>query len=450
MSGWVVGRQRWFRLTCQPNARREATRTTARPCSGRRLRRFDIPGIAWVWLAGVLPLLPALIHGAGIYDIVPPDNIITQNIPYLNLAWREIHHGHLPLWNPYSVLGLPLSFNFYGATLSPTALVGYLFPLHLDFPAELISTLIIAGTGIYAFCLVLGVGPLMRVCRYHLRIEWPDHGLAGVFGGGNHGLKWMALCRLHPSAEGPPTRTRHSHLRRRTGFDSLLEPGRNPSTARWALVLFVVVVLLIRARRYGVRSIGRTLGHLALAGVAGLLLASPLLLPTLQVIPTFMAGRIPDTARSALPISSLFYITNGNSDCAYLGLICVVMAVVGARFWLRRPEGVALIVITVACASALVPIVVTVLNHLSAREDVHWSRVALPLSFGVAVLGGIGVDVLVATSGRLTVLRWTGASFAAGIGVLAYSCLALATSRKPERWRKPRRLRGARQRWCLA
>ena len=73
------------------------------------------------------------------------------------MAWTQVHHGQLPLWNPYEALGMPLAFNWQTAAFSVPALVGYLFPLRLAFTVEVMLTLVIAGTGVYALCRVLGL-----------------------------------------------------------------------------------------------------------------------------------------------------------------------------------------------------------------------------------------------------------------------------------------------------
>ena len=100
-------------------------------------------------------------------------------IPWSTLAWTQVHHGHLPLWNPYSGLGLPLAFNWQSAVFSLPALIGYLLPLHLAYTAQIIVTLVVAGTGAYALARVLGLG-VHRLCdrRNGLRAQWLFHGMA--------------------------------------------------------------------------------------------------------------------------------------------------------------------------------------------------------------------------------------------------------------------------------
>ena len=77
-------------------------------------------GLAWVAAAGVAVLVPALVHGIslGPFDQLSryglsrrpgvvvhytgPGDQIEMLIPWTTLAWTQVHHGHLPLWNPYS------------------------------------------------------------------------------------------------------------------------------------------------------------------------------------------------------------------------------------------------------------------------------------------------------------------------------------------------------------
>ena len=65
--------------------------------------------------------------GVAIHDRQSFDQI-TEMIPWTSLAWTQVHHGQLPLWNPYSVLGMPLAFNWQAATFSLPALVATCSP----------------------------------------------------------------------------------------------------------------------------------------------------------------------------------------------------------------------------------------------------------------------------------------------------------------------------------
>ena len=84
------------------------------------------------------------VSGASVRNTVSGDQI-AEMIPWSSLAWNQVHQGNIPLWNPYSGLGLPLAFNWQSAAFSLPALIGYLFPLHLAYTAQIVVTLVIAG-----------------------------------------------------------------------------------------------------------------------------------------------------------------------------------------------------------------------------------------------------------------------------------------------------------------
>ena len=161
----------------------EAATARARGRSSARLNRLrgalpDLLGVSWVVLAGIATLLPALVHGAslGALDLNslwglsqhtgPPirqlqgSDQITLFVPWTTLAWTQVHHGQIPLWNPYSVLGSPLAFNWESAPFSLPSLIGYLFPVRLAYTASLIVSLVIGGTGMYVLGRVLRLGVL--------------------------------------------------------------------------------------------------------------------------------------------------------------------------------------------------------------------------------------------------------------------------------------------------
>ena len=80
----------------------------------------------WVLGAAGVVMLPTLIHGVslGPFDVLSRSGLSKQAgvvihnryindqidaiIPWTALAWTQVHHGFLPLWNPYSALGMPV------------------------------------------------------------------------------------------------------------------------------------------------------------------------------------------------------------------------------------------------------------------------------------------------------------------------------------------------------
>ena len=142
---------------------------------------WHVASVVWLIAAALAVLAPVLAHGSsfGAYDVLSQFGVLRQPgvvvhnlqagdqsdqiIPWATLAWTQVHHGQLPLWNPYGALGMPLAFNWQTAAFSVPTLVGYLFPLHLAFTVQVIVTLVIAGTGVYALCRVLRLGTLACV-----------------------------------------------------------------------------------------------------------------------------------------------------------------------------------------------------------------------------------------------------------------------------------------------
>ena len=121
-------------------------------------------------------------NGVAVHNEYVTD-LITQNMPWTMLAWTQVHSGHLPLWNPYSLLGMPLAFNWLSSAFSVPALLSYLVPLHLAYTVQILVTLVIAGTGVYVLGRVTGLGVLgcvmaASVCElsgpYMAWLGWPQ------------------------------------------------------------------------------------------------------------------------------------------------------------------------------------------------------------------------------------------------------------------------------------
>jgi hypothetical protein len=151
-------------------------------------------------------------------------------IPWTSVAWTQVHHGFVPLWNPYNGLGLPLAFNWQSAVFSVPSLAGYLVPLRYAYTVGVIVTLVIAGTGGYVLgrALRLGMlGALMIATVFELcgpLVAWLGYPQAQTmaWGGwlfaagllilrGRHRLPAIVLCRhgLHDLFGTPRDPDRH-------------------------------------------------------------------------------------------------------------------------------------------------------------------------------------------------------------------------------------------------
>ena len=406
--------------------------------------------------AGVAVLLPALIHGLylGPYDILSTVGLTAQHgvvvhnpsmrdltslfIPFTDQVWTQVHQGHLPLWNPFSGLGMPLAFNWESAPFGLPALIGYLVPLRLAYSVGVLVTVAVAGTGAYVFgrLLHLGVvasafigtvfvlgGPVMSL------VGWSSTSVSSWTG-------WLFAAAVLI------VRGRRRALAIAAFAVALamsIYAGHPETTLLLgvALALFLVVVLVQRAPRLGdTGPILRPAIDLAIAGVAGVALSAPLLLPGMQLLA--LSGRtstgnygsvtVPDHAVlqlifqgfDGLPVagSHWFGPVSYQWTANYVGVTALVMAVVAVGTRWRRPEVIGLAAVAaVMAALALVPSVASALDGLPLIGNVILTRALVPLAFSLSVLAGIGIDALAREPGSPQIRRWAGGGF--GVAALA-------------------------------
>jgi hypothetical protein len=427
-----------------------------RAVTGRRPRPAswvkDVLGIAWVLAAAAAVMAPALAHGSslGPFDIITSHglsqhtgtvvhnrqtaDIITEMIPWTSLAWTQVHQGHLPLWNPYSALGTPLAFNWQSATFSVPALLGYLVPLRLDFTVQMLATLVIAGTGVYVLGRVLRLsvfGCVMAATVFELSGEffgwlgWPVASVMAWMGWlfaaailivrGRHRVRaivFFALATAFAVYSGQPDAL------------FLLVLG---------LVVFVVVLLGLRGPWFtGSGPILRPAVDLVLATAAGAALGAPLILPGLQL--TSGAIRATISGSPALPPHDLvsvilqgfdgvpvagsrwFGYLSGNSNylqgANFVGVIAVVLVVLAIACRWRRPAVVAFSAVGLAMTIVVFFTPVTALLD-AVPGGIRWHRGEIVLAFALAVLAGMGADVLYRSYHERSVQRWATRALAA-------------------------------------
>ncbi len=410
----------------------------------------DVLGILWVLAAGVAVLLPALIHGVylGPYDILSTIGLTTQHgvvvhnpsmrdltslfIPFTQQDWTQVHHGHLPLWNPFSGLGMPLAFNWESAPFGLQALIGYLVPLRFAYSVGVLATVVVAGTGAYLFgrVLRLGViasafigtvfvlgGPVMSL------VGWSSTAVSSWTG-------WLFAAAVFV------VRGRRRALS--IGAFALalamsIYAGHPETTLLLgaALALYWLVVLVQRAPRLGGSGpILRPALDLVIGGIAGAALSAPLLLPGLQLLG--LSGRtstgnynsvtVPDHAVlqlvfqgfDGLPVagSHWFGAVSYQWTANYVGLITLVMAAVALGTRWRRPEVVGLAaVVAVMGVLALIPKVASAFNGLPLIGNVILTRALVPMAFGLSVLAGVGVDAIARDPASSRIRRWAGWGF---------------------------------------
>lgn len=418
--------------------------------------------VMWVVMAALAVLGPVLAHGLsfGSYDLLNQYGVLRQPgivhnlqagdqsdqiIPWATLAWTQVHHGQLPLWNPYEALGMPLAFNWQTAAFSLPTLIGYIFPLHLAFTVQVVVTLVIAGTGVYALCRVLRLGTMACVLAstvFELSgpmlgwLGWPHAAVLSWSGWlfaatllvvrGQHRLRAITLLSLVIAA--------------------MVYAGQAEilTLVGLGLLLFLVALLIQRLPRLGGSGpIRRPVLDLSCGVLSGIALGAPLLLPGLQVASgsqRAVPGGDPAEliqGNPALPIQNLshfifqgfdglpiagshwFGYAGGYSEtAAYVGVIALVLAVMAVAVRPRRPEVLAFGFVVVAMlAIAFIPPLVSILYRLPVVGTVLWQRAILVVAFSVAVLAGVGMDTLVRAHADRSVRRWTAGGFT-GAGLL--------------------------------
>ncbi len=431
----------------------------------------DAIGVFWVVGAGIVTLLSALVHGTSLgpmqnlshYGVLEHSVPVSKGqfqffmdpallaIPWKALAWTEVHNGHLPLWNPYNVLGMPLAFNWESAPFSLSALLGYLAPLRLVFTISVITSLMIGGTGVYVLCRVLRLGVLgaaMAGTVYELSgpfmnlLSWQDTAVLCWAG-------WLfAVTLLIIRGEH-----RVRHVVAFAVTVALAGYAGQPEALFFLLLslgIFVGVIFLVRAlRKESVRSFVRPIADLIIAAVAGLALFAPLALPALQLSAMSVRSKYETidnvtngqaqldlihptkTVEHALSFHDLTHVlfqsfdglpVNGGAffadrgiyieTVAYLGVIAVVLAVLAVAVRRRNAAIIALAAMTVVMfCLVFVPPVVSAANQMPLVGTFLWNRALIPMAFGVAVLAGVGTDLLAQQHSERKVRQWFGYGF---------------------------------------
>ncbi len=424
--------------------------------TAKRTRLPDVLGIAWVLAAGVAVLVPALIHGIylGPTDILSTVGLTAQHgtvvhnptlrdqiavfIPWIDQAWSQVHHGQLPLWNPYSGLGMPLAFSWQSTSFGFPTLIGYLVPVKFAFTAGLFVIVVVSGTGAYVFAGMLRLGVLASALvgtvfvlsgPISSQLGWP---MASV-------MSWAGWLFASALLVVRGKRRARSICAFAIVLALAIYAGHPEVTILLlvALGIYLFVVLVQRAPRLGASGpIVQPVVDLIIGSLAGVALAAPLVLPGLQLIGGSVASTThygsvttPDHAAlqllfqgfDGLPISSSHWFgsLSYQSTAAYFGVIALVLVVVAVGTRWRRPEVTGLAAVSVVMASlVLLPAIPTAVNDLPLAGTAYLTRAFMPMAFGLSVLAGIGLDALVRDHAKARVRRWALCGFAVVIVVL--------------------------------
>lgn len=414
----------------------------------------ELGALVWIAVLAGAFLAPALAHGAslGPYDVLKELGLtsqanpqihnavgsdeIEQFIPWQILDWKAVHAGQLPLWNPYSLLGMPLAFNFEAAPFGLTVAIGYAFPLHLAHTATIVARLLVAGSGTYVFARLLGLDRLAALFGASV------FELCGAF------TIWLGVyqagCLCYTGWVLAAATYVLRGRRRAVGVAlfavslalALLEG--EPQIAV-LLVLFVsiyVLVVLVSRWRSGERGeakkglLAYALGVLAAAG-----LASPVYLPGIQL--ALSSARDSGPFVSGLPVSDLTHLLfsdyngvptalnevigpdNLYVSMIYVGTIVLVLGLVALVSLRKRPE-----VIAFTLLAALLTIIlffgpiVTLMRTLAELKVFRIDLATTLLDFALAMLAAFGVQALLKGPRRLVDRALLGGTLIAAVILL--------------------------------
>ncbi len=405
--------------------------------------------ILWLLAVGVALLAPALRGGTalGPYDLltkfglnhtpgatvhnVVDSDLIQLFVPWTTLAWNQVHHGQLPLWNPYSALGMPLAFNWESAPFSLPMLVGYLVPVRFAFDIGLIVKLVLAGTGAFVFCRVLGTGSLPALFAgtvYELSgafsgwLGWSASSVVALMGWGFAGV--VLIIRGNRSILGTVV------LALAIAFGIY---GGYPETALFmllALGLFTCAWVFWNRTRRAVDSNDRPRNRIwppllgvAVATLAGLGLSAPLWLPGTQLgfaslrasgqqsyagLPGGDIVMLAFQGFYGLPIAGGHYIgapSDYYRSAVYVGVTALALAAIALVFRWRQPEVVALAFVGLTSAVILyVGPVAQLIDAVPKAREILWELVTPILDFALAVLAGLGLQEVMGAKAQRSVV----------------------------------------------
>ncbi|MHB8263362.1 MAG: YfhO family protein [Acidimicrobiales bacterium] len=349
------------------------------------------------------------------HNVVSSDNI-QQVSPWLLLNWRAVHSGQIPLWNPYSLLGMPQLFNFQSAALSLPHLISYLFPASLGYTVSTFMSLLIAGTGTYGAARVLGAsaaGSLVGAITYEFSgslanwIGWPQ-------GDVNIWLGWVVLFAVLIHRSKRPVAAMAGMT---VAVAFAMYAGHPESDVLDGFTVLAlggcIALFALFTREADTARLKSTIVKIVVSGLFGVMLAMPMLLPAAQLIPSSIRSTIGATYRGNPIYSSVNLLTAGYyglptasshwfgpvnfyEASAVVGPLAIALALV-AVFRLGKKPAVAGLATTALLLWLIVfrngP-VQSLVNLLHSSGAILFTRLLMPLDFLLALLAAIGFSRL--------------------------------------------------------
>jgi hypothetical protein len=400
---------------------------------------------------------------------------IAQFYPWRHFAAQTLHEGYLPLWNPYQFSGTPFLANSQSAVFYPLNLVYYLLPTHIAFGISALLHLTLCGWFTYLLMRRLRVGEFASL-------------LSGVvFTYSAWQVAWLPLPTFLAVSCWFPLLLRQVHLLLRHEQKQTSAQAWRATAGLSAIVgvmllaghlqisfygllagsLWALSLLLMQKREGGLPSVGRGLGRSVLALAVGFLLASPQILPSLELSrvshrvgkPTTEGYRlyteyaVPTAGLASLLLPDLFgndhasdnpywgfysrqlpnsqfeaVRHNAAETASYVGVLPLLLAVFALSRGLRRQGGdrrilffggLALLALLMALGSPL-----NALFYFGVPgfgQSGSPGRVLVLWTLALALLAGFGLDMLLQERPKLKEVAFTvGVVFAlGGIGIYA-------------------------------
>ena len=337
------------------------------------------------------------------HDALQSDQI-TQMIPWSTVAWTQVHHGHLPLWNPFSALGMPLAFNWQSATFAVPSLVGYLFPLRLAYTVQILTTMVIAGTGAYVLGRVLRMGTLACAfvgVAFELSgpfFAWTGWPIAGAWSW----VGWIIAALVTVMRGGRRAR----NVAALALAVSLACYAGQPDTLVLLGLSSLVFVIAVQAamgppwsgRVHVPADDRRPAGRSGGPGPCRALAASRCTADQ-PFGPKSGGERL--NANAALPVRDLVNLFVGFDGLPFalfsaVGSIVVVLAILAIVHDRRHGPVIGLVAVgAVAALLTTAPPVIALMTKLPVLHSIRWTRSLTALVFVVVMLAGFGLDRLV-------------------------------------------------------
>jgi hypothetical protein len=346
-----------------------------------------------------------------------------QFYPYREFARRQLQEGHVPLWNPFILMGAPFLANMQSAVFSPFHIFSYVGDLKRSFAWSALSRLLVAGVGMYYWCRLLAVsevgailaGISFMLCAFHvvwlnhphtnvsILLPWAFVAIEKIVTHGNiRSALFMAIVIAALFFGGHPETVLHIALG--TGVFFLYRIGRKLHKERRADMLRTVLTSAAGGVLLGVGLAAIVLVPfvelLSQSGVweaRGDFTRNPFVLQ----LSTLLTAVAPDLFGNPAHGSD-YGPSNYNERIAYAGFLPLLLAVLSLRHWRLDPRaqffgGWGLFCFAVIYGFWPIFDVVTLLPIFRHTAN---HRLLFFWQFCIAVLAGIGVDLVMQSEKR--------------------------------------------------